>query len=105
MPQKIAIRKKALINRRKKYFDISSNFFYPLIEFLKKNTNSVKKMVLTGLYIIQKTIKNTDKATLTKYDRYFQDLVFVDALKKESTQLNHSIHLPQSYFLKKKMLS
>ena len=38
MPQKIAIRKKALINRRKKYFDISSNFFYPLIEFLKKNT-------------------------------------------------------------------
>ena len=38
MQQKIAIRKKALINRRKKYFDISSNFFYPLIKFLKKNT-------------------------------------------------------------------
>jgi len=36
MQQKIAIRKKALINRKKKYFEISSQFFYPLIQLLKK---------------------------------------------------------------------
>jgi 5-formyltetrahydrofolate cyclo-ligase len=36
MQQKIAIRKKALVNRKKKYFEISSQFFYPLIHFLKK---------------------------------------------------------------------
>ena len=36
MQQKIAIRKKALVIRKKKYFEISSQFFYPLIQFLKK---------------------------------------------------------------------
>ena len=36
MQQKIAIRKKALVNRKKKYFETSSQFFYPLIQFLKK---------------------------------------------------------------------
>ena len=38
MQQKIAIRKKAFINRKNKYFEISSQFFYPLIKILKKNT-------------------------------------------------------------------
>ena len=38
MQQKIAIRKKAFVNRKKKYFEISSQFFYPLIQILKKNT-------------------------------------------------------------------
>ena len=36
MQQKIVIRKKALVNRKKKYFEISSHFFNPLIKFLKK---------------------------------------------------------------------
>jgi 5-formyltetrahydrofolate cyclo-ligase len=36
MQQKIAIRKKALVTRRKQYFEISSQFFYPLIKLLKK---------------------------------------------------------------------
>ena len=36
MLQKIAIRKKALVNRKKKYFEISSEFFYPLMQLLKK---------------------------------------------------------------------
>ena len=36
MQQKIAIRKKALVNRKKKYFEISSEFFYPLMQLLKK---------------------------------------------------------------------
>ena len=36
MQQKIVIRKKALANRKKKYFEISSQFFNPLIQLLKK---------------------------------------------------------------------
>ena len=36
MQPKIVIRKKALVNRKKKYFEISSQFFYPLIQLLKK---------------------------------------------------------------------
>ena len=39
MQQKIAIRKKALIDRKKNYFEISSEFFDPLIKFLKKKDN------------------------------------------------------------------
>ena len=42
MQQKIAIRKKTLINRKKKYFEISSHFFYPLIKILK---NQKKKNI------------------------------------------------------------
>ena len=36
MKEKIAIRKKALINRKKNYFDITPHFFNPLIKILKK---------------------------------------------------------------------
>ena len=45
MQQKIAIRKKALVNRKKKYFQISPKFFDPLIKILnktkKKNTKTL----------------------------------------------------------------
>ena len=37
MKEKIAIRKKALANRKDKYFEITSKFFNPLIKILKKN--------------------------------------------------------------------
>jgi len=36
MREKIAIRKKAFINRKKNYFEVSNNFFKPLIELLDK---------------------------------------------------------------------
>jgi len=36
MQQKIAIRKKALVFKKKKYFKITSKFFFPLIKLLKK---------------------------------------------------------------------
>ena len=36
MKKKIAIRKKILLIRKKKYFNIPSNFFNPLIKILKK---------------------------------------------------------------------
>ena len=40
MKEKIVIRKKALINRKKKYFEINTQFFNPLIKLLKKNKKS-----------------------------------------------------------------
>jgi 5-formyltetrahydrofolate cyclo-ligase len=46
MQQKIDIRKKALINRKKKYFEISTQFFYPLIQFLKKQKKNIKTLSL-----------------------------------------------------------
>ena len=36
MQEKIDIRKKALIHRKNKYFEVSDNFFKPLIKLLKK---------------------------------------------------------------------
>jgi len=45
MQQKIAIRKKALIHRKKNYFEISSSFYNPLIQLLKKQ----KKINLKSL--------------------------------------------------------
>ena len=44
MEPKIAIRKKALINRKKKYFEISSNFFYPLIQLLRKQKKIAQRL-------------------------------------------------------------
>jgi 5-formyltetrahydrofolate cyclo-ligase len=38
--EKTSIRKKAFVNRKKKYFEISPQFFDPLILFLKKNNNN-----------------------------------------------------------------
>ena len=47
MQQKIAIRKKALVNRKKKYFKISSQFFDPLMKILKKpKRNNTKNLSL-----------------------------------------------------------
>ena len=43
MQQKIVIRKKAIINRKKNYFEISSNFFDPLIQLLKKQKRVLGK--------------------------------------------------------------
>tara|TARA_B110001450_G_C17480403_1_gene423987 strand:+ start:16 stop:570 length:555 start_codon:yes stop_codon:yes gene_type:complete len=40
MKEKIAIRKKALINRKKNYFEITPHFFNPLIKILKKKKNN-----------------------------------------------------------------
>ena len=41
MQEKIAIRKKALTNRKKKYFEITPQFFNPLIKLLKKKKSSL----------------------------------------------------------------
>ena len=36
MQEKIAIRKKAFVKRKNKYFEVSNQFFKPLIKLLKK---------------------------------------------------------------------
>jgi 5-formyltetrahydrofolate cyclo-ligase len=41
MKEKIAIRKKALTDRKKKYFEVSTQFFEPLIKLLKKKTKTI----------------------------------------------------------------
>ena len=45
MQEKIAIRKKALVNRKKKYFEISQQFFLPLIKLLKKDKKNSKNIL------------------------------------------------------------
>ncbi|MDC0426444.1 5-formyltetrahydrofolate cyclo-ligase [Pelagibacteraceae bacterium] len=45
MKEKIVIRKKALANRKKKYFEISSKFFNPLIKLLKINKSNSKNIL------------------------------------------------------------
>jgi len=46
MQEKIAIRKKALTNRKKKYFEVSDQFFRPLVNLLKNQ----KKIFTLSLY-------------------------------------------------------
>ena len=48
MKKKIAIRKKILLIRKKKYFNIPSNFFNPLIKILKKKKKN--KIKILSLY-------------------------------------------------------
>ena len=50
MQEKIAIRKKALISRKKKYFEITPQFFYPLINLLKKNMYKKKSFTISLYY-------------------------------------------------------
>jgi len=48
MQEKITIRKKAFLKRKRNYFEITSQFFNPLIDFLKKN--KYKKEHIISLY-------------------------------------------------------
>ena len=54
MLEKIAIRKKAFINRKNKYFEVSDFFFKPLVELLRKK-KKIKKFIF--LFIIPQTMK------------------------------------------------
>jgi 5-formyltetrahydrofolate cyclo-ligase len=94
MQQKIAIRKKSLINRKKKYFEISSKFFYPLIKFLKKqrkNTTNTLSLyypsnyevnVLSLFQLIKKIkIKTLLPVTKPKNQMNFVEWQHLDPLK------------------------
>ena len=45
MKEKIAIRKKAFNNRKKQYFEITSQFFHPLLVLLKKKKQNSKNIL------------------------------------------------------------
>ena len=49
MQEKIAIRKKAFVNRKNKYYEVSKSFFKPLVELLNKK-NKIKKLFLSFYY-------------------------------------------------------
>ena len=59
MQEKIVIRKKALIKRKNKYFEVSDQFFKPLTELLRKKKN--KKNILLSLYYPSNNEVNTLK--------------------------------------------
>ena len=48
MKEKIVIRKKALFNRKKKYFEIDPQFFNPLIKLIRKQKK--KNLNILSLY-------------------------------------------------------
>jgi 5-formyltetrahydrofolate cyclo-ligase len=92
MQQKIAIRKKALINRKKNYFKISSHFFNPLIKFLKKqkkiNTSNLSiyypsnfEVNVLGLSQLIKKIKILLPITKPNNQMKFVEWQYLDPLK------------------------
>ena len=94
MQEKIVIRKKALANRKNKYFHVSDNFFKPVIEILKNKKKN--KIFLLSLYYptnyevdvlkIFKLIKNKKIKTLLpvvkgKNKMNFVEWKYLDPLK------------------------
>ena len=92
MQQKIVIRKRALVNRKKKYFEISSHFFDPLLKFLKKQKkNSVNTLSLyypsnhevnvLGLFQLIKKIKILLPVTKPSNQMNFVEWQYLEPLK------------------------
>ncbi len=94
MKEKIAIRKKALINRKRKYFEITPKFFTPLIKLLKKkkknNTNilslyypsNYEVNILSLIKLIKETnIKTVLPVTKLNYQMNFLEWKYLDPLK------------------------
>ena len=50
MKEKVIIRKKALSEREKKYFEITPQFFMPLIKLLKKNNTNILSLYYPSNY-------------------------------------------------------
>ena len=86
MQEKITIRKKALLKRKINYFEITSRFFYPLIDFLKKN--KYKREHIISLYypsnyeinvlIFFQLIKKTNIKTLLPVTKPNNQMNFVE---------------------------
>ena len=91
MQQKIAIRKKALINRKKNYFEVSSQFFNPLMKLLKKKKNKTNTLSLyypsnyevnvLSLFQIIKKIKILLPVTKPNNQMNFVEWKYLDPLK------------------------
>ena len=86
MQEKIAIRKKALINRKKKYFETTSQFFNPLIKLLKrqkKNSTNILSLYYpsnyeTNILNLFKLIKNISIKTLLPVTKRNNQMDFVE---------------------------
>jgi len=89
MLQKIVIRKKMSINREKNYFEISPNFFNPLIRFLKKkNINTISlyypsnyEVNVLGLFKLIKKIKTLLPIAKLNNQMNFVEWRYLDPLR------------------------
>ena len=83
MQQKIAIRKKALVSRKKKYFEISPQFFKPLIKLLKRNSSTILSLYYPSNYEVNvlnlfQLIKKIKIKTLLPITRSNNKMNFVE---------------------------
>jgi|TARA_B100001093_G_scaffold422719_1_gene415380 5-formyltetrahydrofolate cyclo-ligase len=96
MQEKIAIRKKALINRKKKYFEITPQFFDPLINLLrkkKKNNKNNLSMYYPSNYEVNvlslfKLIKKTKIKTLLPVIKPNNQMNFVEWKYSDPLKVN-----------------
>jgi len=96
MQEKIAIRKKALINRKKKYFETTSQFFNPLIKLLKrqkKNSTNILSLYYpsnyeTNILNLFKLIKNISIKTLLPVTKRNNQMDFVEWKYLDPLQVN-----------------
>ena len=80
MQEKIAIRKQALINRKHKYFEVSSIFFKPLFELINKEIKN-KKIFLSLYYPINYEVNalklfNFDTLVDKYLNSFYQDVLY-----------------------------
>jgi len=96
MQEKIAIRKKAIVNRKKKYFDVTPKFFDPLIKLLKKKKKS--SVTILSLYYpssyevnvmsLFKLIKKTNITTVLPVTKSNNQMNFVEWKYLDPLQVN-----------------
>ena len=94
MQEKIVIRKKALINRKKKYFEVSEQFFKPLLVLINKK----KKNISLSLYYpanyevnvlkLFKLIKKKNIKTLLPVTKIKNEMKFVEWQYLDPLQVN-----------------
>ena len=97
MQEKVAIRKKALINRKNKYFEVSDQFFKPLIEILKKkNKNKITYLSLyysanyeVNVLKLYDSIKNKKIKTLLPVIKRKNKMNFVEWQHRDLLKINN----------------
>jgi 5-formyltetrahydrofolate cyclo-ligase len=93
MQQKISIRKKALVNRKKKYFEISPQFFYPLIKLLKRSSSTILSLYYPSNYEVNvlnlfQLIKKIKIKTLLPITRSNNKMNFVEWQYSDPLKVN-----------------
>ena len=93
MQDKIAIRKKALVNRKKKYFEIDLHFFDPVIKILKKNNINILSLYFPSNYEINvltifEQIKKMKIKTLLPVTKNNNQMNFVEWKYQDPLQVN-----------------